>query len=159
LKTYIVYEPEDARAESAGERTEFVREKFSWVALFFTPLWLLWNRLWIAFVVFCAVEVLLASGIYLLRLQGPFTDALLLLPLLIVAFENAQLKRFRLLQKGYREADTVLAADLEGAERRYFERRKLAPTRKKSAPPASPSSPGISGLARSVIGLFPERGR
>jgi hypothetical protein len=157
LKTYIVYEPEDARAQGSGERTEFVRENFSWTALFFTPLWLLWNRLWIAFVVFCAVEVLLASGIYLSNLNNPFTDALLLLPSLIVAFEGAQLKRFRLLQNGYRETDTVLAADLESAERRYFERRKIAPARKKPAAPASLS--GISGLARSVIGLFPERGR
>jgi hypothetical protein len=47
LKTYIVFEPENARAGDAGERTEFVREKFSWPALFFAPLWLLFNRLWL----------------------------------------------------------------------------------------------------------------
>lgn len=158
MKTYIVYEPESARAQSAGERTEFVRENFSWAAFFLTPLWLLWNRLWLAFVLFCAAEVLLASGVYLLGLSGLLRDALFLLPSLVVAFEVAQLKRFRLLQKGYRETDAVIAPDLESAERRYFERRKIAPVRRKSAP-STPLSPGISGLARSVIGLFPERGR
>src|SRR5581483_12461296 len=70
LKTYIVFEPENARAGDAGERTEFVREKFSWMALLFAPFWLLYNRLWLAFVLFCAAEILIASALYFLGLAG-----------------------------------------------------------------------------------------
>jgi len=157
LKIYIVFEPENARAGDAGERTEFVREKFSWAAFFFTPLWLLFNRLWLAFVLFCAAEILIACGVYYFGFTGLGGIAALLLPPLIVAFESAQLKRYRLHQKYYREADVVTAEDLESAERRYFERRKLAPVSgPASPPPAFPEKPRSSP---SVIGLFPERGR
>lgn len=157
LKTFIVFEPENARAGDAGERTEFVREKFSWAALFFAPLWLLFNRLWLAFVLFCAAELLIACALYFLGFTGFAGAAALLLPPLIVAFEGAQLQRFRLLQKGYREADVVTADDLEMAERRYFERRKL--------PARDPMSPPLASFAdkprapQSIIGLFPVRGR
>jgi hypothetical protein len=157
LKTYIVFEPENARAGDAGEGTRFVREKFSWAALFFAPLWLLVNRLWLAVILFCAAELLIACAVYFLGLTGLAGAAALILPLLIVAFESAQLQRFRLLQKGYREVDVVTADDLEMAERRYFERRKLPAQGPMSPPPSSfadkPRAP------QSVIGLFPVRGR
>ena len=157
MKTYLVFEPEAVAAPDAPLRVRFVREKFSWPALFFTPLWLLANRLWLAFVIFCAVEILIACVLYYFGLQGPAAAAALLLPPLIVAFEAAQLKTFRLLRNGYREADTVFAGNLESAERRYFERRKVAPLRN-DAPSASPPLPEMRA-PRAVIGLFPERGR
>ena len=157
MKTYIVFEPENARTGDAGERTEFVLEKFSWTALFFAPLWLLFNRLWLAFVLFCAAEILIACGVYYFDFIGLGGIAALLLPFLIVAIEGAQLKRYRLRQKYYREADVVTAEDLESAERRYFERRKLAPVSAPASPP--PAFPEKPRAASSVIGLFPERGR
>src|SRR6478672_11524495 len=36
---------------AALERAVFVREGFSWAALIVGPLWLLWNRLWLALIV------------------------------------------------------------------------------------------------------------
>jgi hypothetical protein len=157
LKTYIVYEPSGARAD-AVERAEFVREKFSWSALFFTPLWLLFNQLWVALAIYAAAIALIASGSYLSQVNYFVALVALLLPSAVVAFECAQLKRFRLLQLGYRETDIVIAADLESAERRYFERRKSPPPRT-NPPPTPPNSPEMYRPASSVIGLFPERGR
>ena len=154
MRTYLVYEP-DAATPDAAARVALVRDKFSWPALFFTPVWLLLNRLWLAFVIFCAVEILLACALYYFGLQDTAADFVLLLPPLVVAFEAAQLKAFRLVRRGYREADAVLADDLEGAERRYFERREVAPIRR-----ASPAAPLPDSRAPGpVIGLFPERGR
>jgi hypothetical protein len=157
LKTFVVYEPVNASAPDSAERTVFVREKFSWTALLFAPLWLLLNRLWLAFVIFCAVEILIVCAFYLLGVGGIPRFAAVLLPWLVVAFESAQLKRFRLQRKEYREADVVIASDLESAERSYFERRKLAPmSRPKSAPPAKPASlPKARSAENSVLGLFP----
>jgi hypothetical protein len=154
LKTYVVYEPENARAGDGGERTAFVCEKFSWAAFFFAPLWLLFHRLWLAFVIFCAAETIIVCGVYAFGISGMAALAALLLPPLVAAFEAPQLRRYRLLNKGYAEADVVIAKDLENAERRYFERRSLNPARKPSAPPAAPSR-----ARPSVIGLFPERRR
>jgi hypothetical protein len=156
LRTYLVFEP-DAATSDAAARVVFVRDKFSWPALLFTPLWLLWHRLWLAFVIFLAVEILLSVALYYFGLQDTAADFVLLLPPLVVAFEAAQLKAFRLIRRGYREVDAVLAEDLESAERRYFERRKVAPVRRDPPPPAAPlpdaRAPGP------VIGLFPEQGR
>lgn len=157
MRTYLAFEPE-AAAQDAPLRVQFVREKFSWPALFFTPLWLLMNRLWLAFVIFCAAEILIACALYYFGLQGPAAAAALLLPPLVVAFEAAQLKTFRLLRHRYREAGTVFADNLESAERRYFERRKVAPLRNDVPPPVSPPLPEMRA-PRPVIGLFPERGQ
>lgn len=163
LKTFVVYEPGNPRAAESAERAVFVREKFSWTAFFFAPLWLLFNRLWLAFVLFCSAEILIACGLYLLGLRGPAGLAALLLPPLIVAFEGAQLKRFRLQRKDYRETDVVTASDLESAERRYFERRKSSvAARAKFAPPARPATlPKAQRAENSILGLFPApwRGR
>lgn len=157
LKTFVVYEPENMRAADNAERAIFVREKFSWTAFFLAPLWLLFNRLWLAFVIFCAAEILIVCAFYLLGIGGIPWFTALLLPPLVVAFEGAQLKRFRLQRKEYRETDVVIANDLESAERRYFERRKSAPLpRPKSAPPAKPASlPKTPRAENSVLGLFP----
>lgn len=157
LKTFVVYEPGNSRATDSAERAVFVREKFSWTAFFFAPLWLLFNRLWLAFIIFCAAEVLIVCAFYLLGIGGIPRFAAALLPFLVVAFEGAQLKRFWLQRKEYRETDVVIANDLESAERRYFERRKLAPLpRLKSATPARPASlPKTQRTENSVLGLFP----
>jgi hypothetical protein len=155
LRTYLVFEP-DAATPDAAARVAFVRDKFSWPALLFTPLWLLWHRLWLAFVIFCAVGILISSALYYFGLQNTVADLALVLPSLVVAFEATQLRAFRLVRRGYREADAVLADDLEGAERRYFERRKLAAVRR-DLPPVPPLPEAhVSGP---VIGLFPEQGR
>jgi hypothetical protein len=158
LRTYLVFEP-DAATSDATARVTFVRDKFSWPALFFTPVWLLLNRLWLAFVIFCAVEVLLLVAQYYFGLQNTAADLVLLLTPLVVAFEAAQLKAFRLVRRGYREADAVLADDLEGAERRYFERRKVSPVRRDISPSAPPPAFSEMRTPRPVIGLFPERGQ
>ena len=158
MRTYLVFEP-DAATSDATARVTFVRDKFSWPALFFTPVWLLLNRLWLAFVIFCAVEVLLLVTLYYFGLQNTAADFVLLLPPLVVAFEAAQLKAFRLVRRGYREADAVLADDLEGAERRYFERRKVSPVRRDISPSAQPPAFSDMRTPRPVIGLFPERGQ
>ena len=151
LKTYLVFESQRAQGDDAALRAEFVREKFSWTAFLFTPLWLLAKRLWLAFAIFCAAEALIGAAIYFLGWEGPAAAMALLLPPLVVAFEGAQLQRFRLLRKDYRETDVVIASDLESAERRYFERRKTRPR---------PQAPAISALLpasreKEILGLFP----
>ena len=51
MKTYTVYMPEHAAdgnttISARGPLAEFVKDGFSWPALFFGPLWLLWHWLW-----------------------------------------------------------------------------------------------------------------
>jgi hypothetical protein len=162
VKTYLVFEPSPGgRTPGTAERIVFVRDKFYWSALFFAPLWLLLNRLWLGFVFWCAAEALILTGVKMLEL-GPVGSALaLVVPSLIVAWEGTQLKTFKLLHKNFREVDVVIAADLAAAERRFFERwNKPAERAIFSSPPAPPSTPAtLPEKPRSsnpVLGLFPE---
>jgi hypothetical protein len=170
LKTYLVFEPEGARTAETAERVVFVREKFHWLALLFAPLWLLLNRLWLALVFWCAAAVLIAAvcyGFAMSAMSAVAPEVAYLLPSLIVAFEGAALKRFRLRRKGYRETGVVYAESLEAAERRFFERWKQPDERAGFAPPPAsptptptpiPALPDVSPANQSVLGLFPRPG-
>lgn len=158
MKTYLVFEPaEGGRDAAAADRVVFLREKFRWLALLFGPLWLLWNRLWLAFLFWLVAVVVIALGAYLVGLDEQATAPLLWLPTLIVAFEGTQLLRRKLLRR-HRETGVVVAQDLEDAERRYFADWEGSPSAVSAKQPVAPP-PSISvPSSNSVIGLFPEPG-
>jgi hypothetical protein len=155
VKTYLVFEPQAAnRTPEEAERVVFLRETFSWPALVFGPLWLLWNRLWLGFAFWLAAVGLIAAAIATFHLGTVAASVALAVPSLILAFEATLLRQQKLVASGFREAGVVLAEDIEGAERRFFdgwllrEKAKLPPS---SLPPRSQS-------ASSVIGFFPDPG-
>jgi hypothetical protein len=161
VKTYLVFESaEGGRDAVAADRVVFLREKFRWLALIFGPLWLLWNRLWLAFFAWLAAVMALAVAAYALGLNEDAAAVVLWLPTLVIAFEGTGLLRRKLLRRRYRETGVTVAADLEDAERRYFagwEGSAAAVAVKPavaSAPPPAMSAPP----SNSVIGLFPEPG-
>src|SRR5690242_9638738 len=121
VKTYLVFEPQaDGRTPEEAERVVFLLEKFSWPALIFGPLWLLWNRLWLAFAFWLAAVGLIAAAIAALHLATFAATLALSVPSLILAFEATLLRQQKLLAGGFREAGVVLAEDIESAERRFF---------------------------------------
>jgi hypothetical protein len=161
VKTFLVFEPATGGRDAASaDRVMFVREKFYWSAFFFAPLWLLWHRLWLGFTGWLIAEVVLGVVTHALDLDPRAAAVVGLLPSLIVAFEGSELRRRKLLRRGYREAAIVVGRDREDAERRFFlewaegprrEPQNVAQARGRPiAPTAAPSN--------SVIGLFPEPG-
>lgn len=160
MKTYLVFEPASGgRTPATAERVVFVRDKFYWSALFFAPIWLLVNRLWLGFIFWCAAMALIVAGIKTFGFSMPINALALVIPSLIVALEGVQLKQFKLLHKNFREADVVIAGDLAAAERRFFERwNKPAERAIFSPPPATPpvSLPEVPRSSNPVLGLFPE---
>lgn len=171
MKTFLVFEPADGgRGVSAADRVVFLREKFHWMALFFAPLWLLWNRLWLGFLLWLVAEIALSFAIFSFGYEPQRVAPILWLPSLIVAFEGTTLLRRKLLRRGYREAGVVVAADLEEAERRFFadwsgmpdkpEVRPAAPRIPESQPLAPQNfAPSVPPLRQNtVVGLFPEPG-
>jgi len=158
VKTYVVFEPADGgRDTDAADRVIFLREKFRWLALFLGPLWLLWHRLWLGFLGWLVAVVAIAFAAFAFGLDAQTAAPLLWLPTLVVAFEGSELRRRKLLRRGWREAGVIVAGDLEEAERRFFAdwsaradvpvHRALAP---RPVPPPAASNP--------VVGLFPEPG-
>ena len=160
MKTYLVFEPPGgARTLEAADRVVLLREKFSWPALFFTPVWLLWSRLWLGFLGWLLLTVAIMLGLRALGLKEWAGFATIAIPSLIAAFEATTLKRRKLLRRGFRETSVIVADDRDGAERRFFaawiaaagKEKEQTPSPAAGLPPASPPPGG-------VIGLFPEPG-
>lgn len=159
---FLVFEPRNGPANAPtladAERVVFLREKFSWPALFFGPFWLAWHRLWLALALW--VVATFSLGILMVSLKFPdsMMSAVFLVPSLIIAFEATAIRRRKLLRKPMRDAGVVIAQDIEIAERRFFadwaKRAGAAPTERPALsagamPPLDPSP---------VLGLFPQPG-
>jgi hypothetical protein len=157
VKIYYVLEPHGgADSAESAEAVRFIRDKFHWTALIFTPLWLIWHGLWLVLCGWLAATVAIAGVTYALGLSLSAIAITLLLPSLVVAFEGAELRRRKLMRAGFRDAGVALGEDLEDAERRFFAGWKPAA----NAPEPAKTSPHVMQPAapRGVIGLFPEPG-
>lgn len=157
MKTYLVFVPQaENRTPEEAERVVFLREKFSWPAFVLGPLWLLWNRLWLGLAFWLAAVALIGAAVTALKLESFVAALFLAVPSLILALEATLLQQQKLVANGFREAGVVIAEDIEGAERRFFDRWFASEGTK---PLPSPSLPPLPQLAASrVIGFFPDPG-
>lgn len=163
MSLYIVMEPPrsgDARRDA--ERVAFVREGFSWLALFVPALWLLCHRMWLVLIGWIVVAVALHLAVERL---GTGADLIAGLAFNVAfAFEANGLRRWTLARRGYREAAVVAGHSREDCERRYFaERQARAAVQEDDAPAPPPASVPIFPAARAVpsegepvLGLFPQ---
>jgi hypothetical protein len=160
VKTYLVFEPPGgARTLEAAERVVFLREKFSWPALFFTPFWLLWSRLWLGFLGWVVLTVAIMFAMRALGLKEYAGFVAAAIPSLIAGFEATALKRRKLLRRGFREVAVMVADDRDSAERRFFAAWVAAADKEKERKAPPPANMPPAALPPSgVIGLFPEPG-
>ena len=94
-----------------------VREGFAWLALIFGPLWLLWNRAWIAGVIALAAAVgILAAPP---GLRAPLGGGLMLL----LGFVGNDLRRWSLARSGYDLAHVVAGRNGDDAFLRLLQHR------------------------------------
>jgi hypothetical protein len=159
---YFVLEPAGgSRNTEAADSVRFVREKFYWSALIFTPFWLIWHGLWLAFCGWFAVAIAIAVITYAFGLNQMASAVALLLPSLVVAFEGAELRRRKLVRAGFCDAGVAIGETLEDAERRFFAHwRSRAGDPISANPQPRPVAPQIMQppAPKGVIGLFPEPG-
>jgi hypothetical protein len=159
MPAFAVFEP-PVRANRPvarhAERFVFLRERFSWGAFMFGPLWMIWRRLWLVLLIYVIVMALIAYGLSRFGISSQASFAVYFLVALLVGMEAATLRRWTLLRRGWRERGVVVADDLEMAERRFFD----SWTAEKSVPPPPPPPPPPYAPVSSagVIGLFPEPG-
>jgi hypothetical protein len=157
VKTYLVFVPQaENRTPEEAERVVFLREKFSWPAFVLGPLWLVWNRLWLGLAFWLAAVALIGAAVSALKLESFIATLVLAVPSLILAFEATLLRQHKLVASGFREAGVVIADDIEGAERRFFDRwlarEKTSPLSPSTLPPLPQPAPSP------VIGFFPDPG-
>jgi len=160
MAVYTVHEPRPRRNEDAAppERYAFVRDGFYVWAFLLGPLWMLWHRLWLVFVLYLVTVGALEAAMWALGLSGTVKFAVMVLIAILVGCEAGTLRRFSL--RRWTERGIVVADGPEEAERRFFDRRpggRVVPAQ--AAPPAGPPAqpgPGPVSPHQDVIGLFPQ---
>jgi hypothetical protein len=172
MSIYTVYEPPLKAHESAPnpERFVFVRDGFSFWAFLLAPWWMLRHRLWLALTGYVILAIALSVA---LRFAGASTTVTLIAGVLfslLVGFEAATLRRFKLSRRGWKNVGIVIGDDLESAERRFFDawvnktwvnKSWTDPSAADGAPRASSPAMGVAMARRpssEVIGLFPQPG-
>ncbi|MGQ3674141.1 DUF2628 domain-containing protein [Xanthobacter sp. TB0139] len=122
------------QAAQAAEDVVFVRDSFSWLTLLFTPVMLLWHRLWLGLAVYVAATILVNVSSGLANLPEDVPGLAMLGISLLFAFELSTLRLRKLERHGYEEEAVITAPNREMAERRFFKYWDAPP----SAPPPAP---------------------
>jgi hypothetical protein len=161
---YSVYEPpgEAQDLEDRADSLVFVKEGFSWPALFVPGLWLLYRRMWLELVLFLGLFLVL-GWVFGPSDAGQTMFGWLSLALVVLfAFEANDLRRAALERQGYVQMGTAVGQGRDDAELAFF--RSWLPQQEKGRPRdvivdrpgnADIPAPRTSGEAEGVIGLFP----
>lgn len=134
----------------AREDVVFVADSWSWPALAFGPLWLVWHRQWLGLAGYLVIVALITGAGLALGLHPTAASALSLLLNAGLALEGHQIRRWRLESAGHPARAVVSARSLEDAETRYF---SALPARLPEAPRTS-----VPAVAGPVLGVFPQPG-
>jgi hypothetical protein len=174
MPVYTVHEPPvrtpGALADPA--RFVFVRDGFYWWAFLLTPLWMLWRRLWLVFVLYFVISIGIETAMRIYGASGGVISFVALLISFLVGLEAGTLRRFTLKRRGWKTIGVVSGGDLEDAEHRFFAAwADKAKPQSNASPPATPPTTSTApylALSRTppqqppyssgVIGLFPEPG-
>jgi hypothetical protein len=162
MTVYMVFEPPRAGGDPVrrAERIVFVRDRFSWGAFLLGPIWLLWRRLWLGLLGYVVVVGLAAVGLRVAGAGANWRTLAVALIGLLLGLEAANLRRWTLVRRGWRDLGIVIGDDIEAAERRFFDDYAThAAGRPEIVPPPPPfPPPPRPGSAADVIGLFPQPG-
>ncbi|BAT61748.1 hypothetical protein GJW-30_1_04309 [Variibacter gotjawalensis] len=164
MAIYTVHEPPLSKPEAkrGPETFVFVRDGFYWWAFWLTPVWLLYRRLWLAFVVYIAASVALGFALQWLQVGG-FARSLAFIALAsLVAMEGGTLIRRKLKWWGWTEAGLSARRNQEFAEQRFFDQwtQELSPAVAAPTPAyaANMSARWSRPQDHGVVGLFPDPG-
>src|SRR4051812_16192533 len=123
MRTFAVFAPLAARfgggqiAPADAERFAYVKDGFSWPALFVPFLWILWHRLWLTLVWYIVFALVVA---WIGRLAGETNAAVVaVLGWILFALEANNIRRWSLVRRGWREVGSVSGRTLGEAEVRY----------------------------------------
>lgn len=153
MSVYTVQAPLGPIGEIDYPKAVFLREGFSWGAFFFGGLWLLWQRLWIAAIVWLAVWAVLLAFAAPHMSDGSLALILFVLQLLLGLEARALLRR-RLAGEHYQFLGVVSARGLETAERQFYAR--VPAVAEDLGRPSPPPPPHVPPQNPDVLGLFPQ---
>src|SRR4029453_1323838 len=108
MAVYTVHEPPNAPASriEKAEQLLFIKDGFSWAALFVPPLWFLFKGEWRGLIGYLVLVVLLTPLVHAENPPAP-AQALMLALSVIVGFEANNIRRWSRTRRGWREIATV----------------------------------------------------
>jgi hypothetical protein len=120
---YTVHEPPDPPADrlDRAERLVFVQDGFSWLAAFFTPFWMIANRMWLALLAYVAGVAALGLALLALGVGSDWVRIAMLALHLAIGSEAGTLQRWTLDRGGWRMLGAVTGQSLEECERRFIQ--------------------------------------
>ncbi len=121
MRMYSVYFPSEEDMETRLEKAVFIKEGFSWPALFFSWLFLALHRMWIVLVIFAALMITVAALLRLFEAPSQITILTLAGLTMMLAFEANALRGWSLLRRGYEFGGKISAANLLQAEEKLYE--------------------------------------
>jgi hypothetical protein len=163
MAVYTVHQPPLKKFEAAAdpERFAFVRDGFSFWAFLFGPLWMLRHRMWLVLIGYIVVAVGMQVALQLVGASSGGSAFAAFMLALLVGMEAGTLRRFTLGRRRWRNVGTIVGADRDTVERRFFNSWVRGETLAPITPPmpraAAPAHRGASP-APDVIGLFPQPG-
>ncbi len=134
-----------AHSRNAGgpDDVVFLREGFSWWALFVPLLWLAFKGMWIVLLLALAAQFLIWATAAALGFGEAMQVIASFAINLVLGFQGNDLLRWTYERRGYRELGLVEARDLEEAEYRFFTEIGL-PAPQRADPPSTPPPAGTS---------------
>ncbi len=166
MAVYTVHQPPLKKFEAAAdpERFAFVRDGFSFWAFLLGPLWMLRHRMWLVLVGYIVVAVGMQVALRLVGASSGGSAFAAFMLALLVGMEAGTLRRFTLGRRRWRNVGTIVGADRDTVERRFFDSwvrgetlAPITPPMPRAASPAASAHRGASP-APDVIGLFPQPG-
>jgi Protein of unknown function (DUF2628) len=164
MSVYTVHAPPSVSAAGPDpERFVFVRDGFHFWAFVFGPVWLLFRRLWLAFVIYIVVVGVLQAAMWLIAVPLSAHSALTVLAHLLLGLEAATAQRWTLKRSQWAPLGVVTGESRDAAEQRFFDRwvaraRTAATPQMPPPPPPRPAPPPMRPPEppTDIIGLFPE---
>jgi hypothetical protein len=154
MRAYTVHAPADDPA--APEKFAFVKDGFSWPALFAPILWILWHRLWLTLVGYVIFVLVVAWTGRLVNENAAFIVAIL--GSLLFALEANNIRRMSLANRGWSDLGASSGQNLDEAELRFFDRWRGGSAAAHSAPTQVARTPDtrLVDSEGPIFGLFPE---
>ncbi len=135
MQIYSIFEPASGLVRLDDPRSViFLKEGFSWPALWIPFVWLLYHRMWLLVAAYFGVSVVVALLGQWLGSDGAPAAIIGLGSGLLVACEANGLRRWHLSRSGYRQVATIAAKNLPQAEARYFSGRPVTPASALASP-------------------------
>jgi len=120
MRIYSVYLPPEEDAATRLEKAVFIKEGFSWPALFFSGLWCLFHGLWLVFIIYAGVMFLTVWAAQAMDISAQITPFIHTGIALLFAFEANALRERTMQRRGYELYCQVQGSEFLEAEAKFY---------------------------------------